>query len=328
VSSLAVSACPGCGTELAPALRSCPACQRLVHADELRQLADVATRAERAGDLSAALSAWRGALELLPPGTRQHASVAASVEALSRSLDTQPAASKLPAWLRWTGPVGVVLVFLATKAKLLLTGLTKAGTLLSMLASLGVYWAAWGWKFALGLVVSMYIHEMGHVAALQHFGIKATAPMFVPGFGAFVRMHQYPASAREDARVGLAGPAWGLGAALAAYVAFAVTGAPILAGIAVWGARLNLFNLVPLGSLDGGRGLRPLSRGQRALLVLVLAVALYASGEKLLWLLLLVAAFRALEAGEREPDWTGFLQFAGLVALLAALSSVDVPLPR
>src|SRR3989454_12639768 len=81
-----------------------------------------------------------------------------------------------------------------------------------MLLSAGVYWAAWGWKFALGVVLSIYVHEMGHVQALQRYGIKATAPMFIPGVGAVVRLKQYPASPREDARVGLAGPLGGLGA--------------------------------------------------------------------------------------------------------------------
>src|SRR5439155_143942 len=83
-----------------------------------------------------------------------------------------------------------------------LLGLTKASTLFTMLLSAGVYWAAWGWKFALGVVLSIYVHEMGHVQALQRYGIKATAPMFIPGVGAVVRLKQYPASPR-DARVGL-----------------------------------------------------------------------------------------------------------------------------
>jgi hypothetical protein len=96
-------------------------------------------------------------------------------------------------------------VFLLGKAKFLLLGMTKLPTLLSAVAAFGVYWTVWGWKFALGLVASMYVHDMGHVFALRRYGIRATAPMFVPGLGAFVCMEQYPKSQREDARVGLAG---------------------------------------------------------------------------------------------------------------------------
>src|SRR5262249_16684796 len=172
-----------------------------------------------------------------------------------------------------------VLVFLLTKAKLLVFGLTKVTTLFSMLLSLGVYWTQWGWQFALGLVISIYIHEMGHVAALQRFGIPATAPMFIPGLGAFVRLRQYPATPQEDARVGLAGPLWGLGAALAAYVVFLATGWSSWAAIARVGAWINLFNLLPVWQLDGSRGFRALSRGQRWLAVLALALLWYVTCE-------------------------------------------------
>ena len=80
--------------------------------------------------------------------------------------------------------------------------------------SLGVYWTAWGWQFALGIILSIYVHEMGHVFALHRYGFKAAAPMFVPGVGALVRLQQPVTNTREDADIGLAGPIYGLGAAL------------------------------------------------------------------------------------------------------------------
>ena len=85
---------------------------------------------------------------------------------------------------------------------------------------------------AVGLVVAIYIHEMGHVVALQRFGIKATPPMFLPGLGAVVRLKQYPRTAMEDARVGLAGPIWGVGSVVAAYGLFLITDLAIFAAIA------------------------------------------------------------------------------------------------
>src|SRR3989449_1217522 len=103
---------------------------------------------------------------------------------------------------------------------------------------------------------------MGHVQALQRYGIKATAPMFIPGVGAVVRLKQYPASPREDARVGLAGPLWGLGAAAAAYAAYIGTGGGISAAIAHFGASVNLFNPVPRRQLHRGRGFPALPRPQ------------------------------------------------------------------
>ena len=72
------------------------------------------------------------------------------------------------------------------------------GAMLSMLAMFGTYWLAYGWPFAAGLVLSIYVHEMGHVIALRRYNIAATAPMFIPFFGAFVRMKQYPATVVEE----------------------------------------------------------------------------------------------------------------------------------
>src|SRR5881628_1768761 len=189
---LAPPVCPECGAQVAPALLACPSCHRLVHVEELKHLAAEADQAKRTGDASAELAAWRQALDLLPPDTTR-------VAELSRAVDRQPAAGKQGSRLGkgaagGLGAIGVLLakfkfalVFVLTKAKLLLLGLTKASTLFSMLLSVGVYWTIWGWKFALGFVASIYIHEMGHVQALTRYGIKATAPMFIPSVGAFIR---------------------------------------------------------------------------------------------------------------------------------------------
>ncbi len=331
------SSCPQCGTHVAPALLACPSCQRLVHADELKRLAAQAEQATAAGDSSAALAAWRQALDLLPHDSTQYQTVAVRAQDLSRAVDRQPAAAKPSS--RWgkgaagLGAVGVLLakfkfalVFVITKAKLLLLGLTKASTLFTMLLSAGVYWAAWGWKFALGVVLSIYVHEMGHVQALQRYGIKATAPMFIPGLGAVVRLKQYPASPREDARVGLAGPIWGLGAAAAAYGVFLATGLGIWAAIAHFGAWVNLFNLLPVWQLDGARGFRALTRPQRWAVVAVIALMWFLTHEGLLALLGLAAAVAAAfgEAAE-EPDHTALAQYTWLVVTLALMTLIRVP---
>jgi Zn-dependent protease len=335
--------CPGCGTELAASLLSCPSCQRLLHGDELKQLAGDAERLQAAGDLVAALAKWRQAIDLLPPGSRQSQAIGAKVAELSRQVDVAPAPAIEPPRAgsmaaRLLAPLGVlglllwkfkfVLVLVLGKAKLLLAGLTKGGTLISMLLSFGVYWTAWGWKFAAGLIASMYVHEMGHVAALRRLGIKASAPMFVPGLGAFVRMDQYPQSPREDARVGLAGPLWGLAAAVAAYGVHLLTAAPIWAAIARSAGWLNLFNLLPIWQLDGGRGFRALSTGQRWLVTAAMAGLWLATGEGLLALLALAGAFRAwADRGAAEPDATTFYEFLFLLATLSALCLIPLDVP-
>jgi Zn-dependent protease len=319
----AAALCTGCGSQLAAGLLGCPACGRLVHGDELRRLAAEAEAATEAGDRVRAAGLWHQALTLLPPGTRQRDAIAARIAALG-PLDGPPSGTAKPHGSQGTTTawaLGVAaLVFILTKAKLLLLGLTKMSTLLSMLAFLGVYWSLYGWKFAAGIVLSIYIHEMGHVAALRRSGIPASAPLFIPGLGAFVRLHMNPPDARTDARIGLAGPVWGLGAAAAAYVAYLVTGAPIWAAITHVGAFLNLFNLIPIWQLDGGRGFHALTRTQRGVAAAFVAGAWAVSHEGMLFLLLLGAGWqlfqRAPEQGDNGALGTYLLLIAALTALM------------
>jgi Zn-dependent protease len=345
-----------CGTEVADALLACPSCHRLVHADHLKGLAAAAEAAARRDDPVEEIANWRRALDLLPPGSRQAAQVGAKVEALSaraanpfQSNPPAPLAAGVPA-----APAGAVaatgagpaageaerrrvwgargalvtgLTFLATKAKLLLLGLTKASTLFSMLLSVGVYWTVFGWWFAVLLVLSIYVHEMGHVAALRRFGIQATAPMFIPGFGALIRLRQHPANPREDARIGLAGPLWGCGAAVAAYLGFVLGWGPLWAAVARFGAWVNLFNLLPIWQLDGGRAFRALSRQQRLLAVAALAALWALSREGLLLLLLIAAAAQAFRRDAPEqPDHVALTEYVLLAAALTLLCLLQVPL--
>jgi len=334
------SRCPDCGAELGAGLNACLSCGRLLHAGALKKLAAEAEAAEQRGDLSAALAAWRNALDLLPPDSRQHDVLLQRVRALSSQVEDDGGASRPSGWKKGAaGLSGIALVlfkfktlllFALTKGKLLLLGLTKLPTLLSMFVSLGFYWSMWGWKFALGFIVSMYIHEMGHVWMLNRYGIKATAPMFVPGFGAFVRLQQYPVTEIEDARVGLAGPLWGLGAAAASYGIYAATGLPIWAAIAQSGAWINLFNLIPIWQLDGGRGMRSLTRVQRGLAAAAAAGMWYATSHEesqnmFLILIAVCAAGRAVmgEAPTKRDD-VGLFQYVLLLLTLGGLAAVQL----
>ena len=326
--------CASCGTHLAPSLLACPACRQLVHTSALTQLSRDAERAAAAGDPHTALARWQEALALLPPDSGQYASVAERVAALGRQVDAgRPAGSPPPAagkqhgasWLAKGGGIGLtvallawklkfVLVFVLTKAKLLLLGLTKMSTLLSMLASFGLYWSRWGWQFAAGFVLSIYIHEMGHVAALRRYGIKAGAPFFVPGLGAFVMLKQQVTDPRQDARVGLAGPIWGLGAALAAYAAFWATDSGLWRAIGYWGALINLFNLLPVWQLDGGRAFHALTRAQRWMAAGVLGAGWLVASHGLLMLLGAVAVWRAaFTAAPADGDGDSLWWYALLV---------------
>jgi Zn-dependent protease len=123
----------------------------------------------------------------------------------------------------------------------------------SMGVSVAAYAWLWGWRFALGFVLLIFVHEMGHVVVLRRRGIPASAPVFLPFLGAFVSMKQMPRTVYEEAESALAGPLAGtLGAIAVAWVAHE-NGSGLLRAIAFSGFFLNLFNLLPALPLDGGR---------------------------------------------------------------------------
>jgi Zn-dependent protease len=315
----------------------CPGCQRLVHADRLKALIGEATDAGNAGNRVAELTALQTALSLLPPGSKQYASIADKIASLSTGplLASQPAApeSRFWKWVVGLGPIGLVLwklkflvVALLANGKFLLLGLTKASTFLSMLLAFGVYWSAWGMWFAAGFVVSIYIHEMGHVVALRRYGIPATAPMFVPGLGAFIRLRQGALPPYQNARVGLAGPLWGAGAAAAAWAVAKFGGGPMWSAIAHTGAWINVFNLLPVWQLDGNRGFSALGSFARWSMVAAFAVGYSTTGDGLFVLLAVVAAVRALDRlAPEQTDLGIWLQLTLILAALVAIMRLAAP---
>ncbi len=132
--------------------------------------------------------------------------------------------------------------------KLVTTGATA-------LVSVAAYSLFWGWEFAAGFVVLLFIHEMGHVIALRREGIKASAPMFIPFLGALITSKSLGDNALAEARVGLAGPILGSLGALVVAVAGALLHSDLLLALAYVGFFINLFNLLPVVPLDGGRAM-------------------------------------------------------------------------
>lgn len=138
-------------------------------------------------------------------------------------------------------------------AKLLLTG----G---SMAASVALYALNGGWAFAFGLVLMIFVHEMGHGLAMRRSGIEAGWPVFVPFFGAMIAMKGRPSHPRVEAEVAFAGPLAGTAIALVSALLGLLLHSTFFVRLAYVGFFLNLFNLTPLGFLDGGRIARVLSR--------------------------------------------------------------------
>lgn len=158
----------------------------------------------------------------------------------------------------------------------------------SMLVSIGAYALLWGWKFAVGFVLLLFVHELGHVLELRRQGVPATAPLFIPFLGAVVGMKQLPADAWREARVALAGPLLGTAGALAVWGAAEALDSELLLAIAFVGFFLNLFNLLPIVPLDGGRAVAAIHPALWAVgLVALVALVFVAPNPILLFVLLL-----------------------------------------
>lgn len=153
------------------------------------------------------------------------------------------------------GPIGVGILFILGKGKFLLPLLkfTKLSTLVTMLAAVWVYAMFWGLPFAIGFVLLIYIHEMGHAVALHRMGINAGAPIFIPFVGAMISMKSLPRDAFVEAIVGIGGPLLGSAGALVCLVLGWFTGSLFWYALASTGFLINLFNMIPISPLDGGR---------------------------------------------------------------------------
>ncbi|MCW6530698.1 site-2 protease family protein [Sphingomonas sp. MMSM20] len=127
------------------------------------------------------------------------------------------------------------------------------GTAITMIASLGVYALAFGWRYAAGFIGLLFLHEMGHYLAAKQRGLAVGAPTFIPFVGAWIELKEQPADAETEAYVAFAGPLLGTIGAMACYFAAREFDSRIMLAIAYSGFFLNFFNLIPISPLDGGR---------------------------------------------------------------------------
>jgi Zn-dependent protease len=160
------------------------------------------------------------------------------------------------------GAALAAVVAFAAKAKSLLILLPKLKLLTtfgSALVSIGAYALIWGVPFAAGFVALLFLHELGHVIQLRREGVKASAPMFIPFLGAVISAKSMGRDAAAEARVGLAGPVLGSIASLVPLVLWLATGSDLARALAYVGFFINLFNLLPVLPLDGGRAMAALT---------------------------------------------------------------------
>lgn len=179
----------------------------------------------------------------------------------SFALPPQEPKKEPPAWIKKLGPVGTFLLVIGAKIKSILSlGMVALkvlpfGKVLltsgSMLVSIWFYSIAFGWPFAVGFVVLIFVHEMGHVFVAWRQGHPVSAPVFIPGMGALI-LAKFGKSVYQDAIMGIGGPVAGAIGSVLCWAIYLATGAHIFLGLATIGFLLNLFNLTPVFPLDGG----------------------------------------------------------------------------
>ena len=160
--------------------------------------------------------------------------------------------------LKQLGTLLIPLAFLASKAKVLLLALTKikaVTTLGTMFVSIAAYSLVFGWPFAVGFVLLLLVHEMGHAIQLRREGVEASAPIFIPFLGAVIAAKSLGKDAVAEARVGLAGPILGTIGTLIPLAVWLATGSDLWRALAYVGFFINLINLLPVLPLDGGRAM-------------------------------------------------------------------------
>ena len=235
------------------------------------------------------------------------------------------------------GPVAVAAALIAkffAKLKFLLLPLLKFLPILlksggTMLLMIWIYTRMWGWQFGVGFVLLLLVHECGHLLVAKKLGLKVGAPVFIPFMGAFIALKEAPRNAWIEACVGIGGPMLGSLGALASNSLGKIFDAPIFIALAWFGYFLNLFNLTPVGMLDGGRIVTALSRWLWLPGFAVLIWFGWKFPNFVVWLIVLLSLpriyslFRKRSEEERRyyevtpgQRWTMSILYFGLIAVL------------
>ena len=246
----AATRCAQCGTPFPAGALVCAQCGRFVHLDRLNQLAAEATGMEPINPW-AAVTLWQQCLALIPTDSQQASSVRQRIGMLSAGMmppapaaSPQRASNATPRRPQRDDPLSIALL----------------KTIGSMALSVVVY--SWlfrelgqpaNMEFAAAFVGLMLVHELGHVAANKYYGLSASPPIFIPFLGAVINLRQRPPNAKAEAMVGIGGPVTGTIGSLLVYFYALQSHSELSLAAAHFGFLLNLFNLLPVPPLDGGR---------------------------------------------------------------------------
>jgi|GEM_PF-1658637 len=239
--------CWQCKALVGASERMCPNCNSLIHREQLEKLANAAAPLEQS-DPAKAFQYWTMALNLLPPGSEQAQYVNGRLAELSARTGAS-ASSNQPAQLAY----GVSETSNDTWPMIILK--TGGSAVLSawFLSTIG------GWWFAAGMILLILIHELGHSLANLYYGLRASPPIFLGPLGAIIYLRDPPPNAKVESVIGIAGPVLGTVAALGMFAYWKFSGNELAQILSWFGFWLNLFNLIPLPPLDGGRAVAAVS---------------------------------------------------------------------
>lgn len=309
-------ACKNCAAQLVPGVLVCNQCHTLVHAEELERLSAWANAHEDNDEIQQAHETWAKMLTLLPPESIQAAWVQRKIRSVELAAKAEEAAPPRNNWAKKLGPLAPLAIALS-KAKVLLA-VFKLKFLFSLFAFLGFYWAILGMRFGIGFAVLILIHEMGHYVDIKRRGLPVEMPVFLPGFGAYVKWRALGVSNVTRAFVSLAGPLAGFISAAVCCIIWYKTRDPLWAALARAGAWLNVLNLIPVWVLDGGQAMLALDKIERVAVLTVCLALWFLLGEGVFALVAGGACWRLFTKDIPEkPSLSATSYFVAVIVLLA-----------
>lgn len=239
--------------------------------------------------------------------------------------------------IKW-GAWGLPLIFLFGKLKWVaaLFKFTKLSTLASMFIAVWVYAQIWGVPFAVGFILLIYIHEMGHALMMNRLGIKAGAPIFIPFVGAIIAMKELPRNAYNESLIAAGGPVLGtIGATVCLIIAWQVN-SNFFYALASVGFMINLFNMLPISPLDGGRMTGVISKNIKIIGLIVGGFVFYKTSSPILLIILAFGVYSLFKKDNMPDDYynvplaqkqlIGVLYFVMLFFMTAGMWIADQPL--
>lgn len=211
----------------------------------------------------------------------------------------KPKKKKKGLWILFTGLLAIL-----SKLKFLLVILKFskfASTFISMFLMIFIYAQMYGWSFGIGFVLLLFVHEMGHYLTAKYLNLDVSVPIFIPFVGALINMKEQPNNAVTEAKMAIGGPILGSIGAFACFISYYIFNQDFLLALAYVGFMLNLFNLIPLHPLDGGRTVSAISPKLWLIGIPVGVVAIFKFFNPILILILILGVIQFINQW-KNPD--------------------------